>query len=136
MMVTPTPNTLGKYLAALDGLNPYAYNNASDFAMRVYKNAIFGITDKARGNGWRLEGHKVYCIEENMQQIFLRHLFRFTGDGPRELRFIVADSKAHAVLYNLSPDGKCGSTSVFFEPQVADICNLFNEYLYIPESDG
>ena len=132
-MIIPLPHTLGRYLVSLDELNPNAYNHVADIVIRVYKNTIFGITDKAKRNGWLLEGHKTYCISENMQQIFLRHLFRFVSVQPHDLRFVVADSKAYAVLYNMSPDGKYSSQSVLLDPQVTDICKLFNEHLYTIE---
>jgi len=135
-MNMPTSHTLSKYLKNLDELNSHAYDKVADFALRVYRNAICQITDKAKENGWRLEGHKVFCIAENMQLIFLRHLFLFVGDEPRDLRFVVADNNTYAVLYIMSPDGKCHSSTTFFDPKVTDICKLFNEHLYVPEYAG
>jgi hypothetical protein len=133
-MVMPIPETLGRYLKALDELNPHAYDSVADFALRVYSNAARDKTDIARKNGWHLEGHKIYCVAEHMRQIFLRHLFQYSSDGPHDLRFVVADSKAYAVLYCMIPNKNVSSNSVFFEPKVSDICELFGEFLYIYEA--
>ena len=103
--------------------------------MSVYKSVIREKMDDAIKTGVQLEEVTDYRVKKSANNLFLRLIYGHSIYKANNMRFVVAKNKSFGILYEIHEHGKPHRITVFAEPYVSEILELFGDFLYVPDCE-